>query len=342
MSYLSTSNTSRIHYIGAPFAAILMANLSACSEEPDPTVLAPVEETRPTEDDRILNGGAQMSDGSPVAPYMTMTLETNQELTSDGLIGGMTMDRDGNLYVADFGTHIWRVFPDGETVLLSSEFDDASGNFALGNGEILQSEWTNNRIYKIGPDGSRELFSDKNLDGPVGIVRRHQGDFIVANWRSKTLARIPAGGGDAEIVLEDPRMTQPNGVTIDEAGNIYIADLGTGSVFQWTPDGKLNVIAELPGKGNAHNVYVDGKLYVNKIWDHAVYVVDVKTGAYGLVSGNGRAGYKDGMVGVATLEEPNAITASHDGKSVYVSTHRGRMGRNQRAYMVVREIMLEK
>ncbi len=310
--------------------------ITACS---DSNKLPPMENTRPSSDEQILNAPGLMSDGQPVPPHQTTTLETSMELVSDGLIGGMTVAADGSIYTADLGSHIYKISASGETTLFSSEFDDPSGNLMLANGDILQSEWTNNRIYRITPDGKRELFSEVNLNGPVAIVERPQGDFIVANSRGKFLARVPENGGEAEIVLRDERVTQPNGLTIDSAGNIYIADLDSASVFRWAPDGELTSVVELPGSGNAHNVFADGMLYVNKIWDHVIYIVDPESGAYGIVSGNGRPGYADGATGTATLEEPNAIALAADGKSIYVNTHRGTMGRNQNARIIIRKIV---
>ena len=311
----------------------------ACS--PQQSVgLPPVEETRPSGDQRITEDIGNLSNGQPTPIHLTGTLETSVELTSDGLIGGMAIDQDGTIYAADLGSHIWKISPSGEAALFSDEFEDPSGNLVLGNGDILQSEWTNNRIYRISPDGSRTLFSEQNLNGPVGIVQRPSGDFIVANSRGKFLARVPAEGGDAEVILTDDRITQPNGVTIDPEGNVYIADLDSGNVFRWSVEGQVTSIVELPGRGNAHNVYANGYLYVTKIWDHAVYMVDPETGVYGLVSGNGRPGYADGVNGRSTVEEPNSIAVSPDGELLF-NTHRGRMGRNQTAHMVIRKLRAE-
>lgn len=340
MKYTSNrKQTSFTSYFWVPLVVVTVLNTAACS---DNTQLPSVDDTRPSQDSNILNSTGLMSNGLPIPPHTTTTVETSIELVSDGLIGGITIDQSGNIYTSDLGSHIWKITPDGKAVLFSSEFDDPSGNLALDNGEVLQSEWTNNRIYKISPDGTRTLFSEANLNGPVGIVQRPAGDFIVANSRGKFLARVPQNGGDAEVVLRDERITQPNGVTIDPDGNIYIADLDSGNVFKWTPEGKLSSLVELPGRGNAHNVYANGMLYVNKIWDHVIYVVNPESGAYGIVSGIGRPGYKDGITGVASIEEPNAISVTHDGKAIYFNTHRGTMGRNQTARIIVRKLQFDR
>lgn len=216
--------------------------------------------------------------------------------------------------------------PDGTTVLLNGEFNRASGNLPLPNGDLLQAEWSDNRIYRISPDGSRSIFAEGGLDGPVGIVQRPSGDFIVANSRGEFLARIPPEGGTAEVALRHAEMTQPNGVAIDSAGNIYVSDLDSGNVFKWMHSGEVVVVATLPGSGNAHAAVAGGALYVNKIWDHVIYRVELDTWAYGIVTGTGRPGYEDGPVGVATIEEPNGIAANAAQDVIFFNTQRGTMG----------------
>ena len=141
------------------------------------------------------------------------------------------------------------------------------------------------------------------------------------------------------MVLRHEDMTQPNGVTIDSAGNIYVSDLDGGKVFKWMPTGEVVILAELPGKGNAHAVVAGGALYVNKIWDHVLYRVELDTEAFGIVTGNGRAGYEDGPIGVATIEEPNGIATNTARDVVYFNTHRGRMGGGE-GRVIVRKLEL--
>ena len=318
--------------IGVSMVTVL--SLAACNRVAGP------EDTSPSEDPRILDAPAAMSDGSPIPEHRTVTIETSMELVSHGFIGGMSVDAEGNVYSTNFHESVWKIAPDGSATQLNDEFTSASGNFPLPNGELLQGEWTDNRIYRIKPDGTRTIFAEGGLDGPVGIVQRPQGDFIVANSRGEYLARIGPDGGEAEEVMRHPDMTQPNGVAIDEDGNIYVSDLDGGKVFKWTPAGDVEILAELPGDGNAHGAIAGGGLYVNKIWDHVIYRVDLETGAYGIVTGNGRAGYDDGPTGVATIEEPNGIATANDGRSIYFNTHRGTMGNGFPGRVIVRRLIL--
>lgn len=302
--------------------ALVAISAASCGAQEMP----PVEATRPSQDSRILESDGKMSDGSPIPAHITETVATSIEINSDGVIGGVSVDADGNIYNANFTSSVYRTAPDGTTVLLNDEFASASGNLPLSDGSLLQADWREDRIYRIEPDGTRSLFAEAGLDGPVGMLQRPNGDIIVANHKGPYLTRVPETGGAAEVVLRHEKMTQPNGVTQDDEGNIYIADLGTGIVLKWTPEGEVIELAELPGSGNAHNVVAGGALYVNKIWDHVVYKVDLETGAFGIVTGNGYAGYEDGPTGVATIEEPNGIATNAARDVVYFNTHRGTMG----------------
>ena len=77
---------------------------------------------RPSEDSRILDDNGLMSDGSSVNPHQTTTVITSMDMVSRGLIGGTSVDADGNIYNANFSESVWRTAPDGETVLLNDEF----------------------------------------------------------------------------------------------------------------------------------------------------------------------------------------------------------------------------
>ncbi len=282
-----------------------------------------------------------MSDGSPIPEHFTETVPTSIEMLSSGGIGGMSIDQDGSIFNTNFSESVWKTAPNGETTLLNGEFVSASGNLVLDTGDLLQCDWTENKIYRISPDGTRTVFAEDGLDGPVGILQRPTGDFIVANHRGKYLARVGSEGGPAEIVLRHDEMTQPNGVTMDDVGNIYVSDLGSGKVFKWTPDGDVEILAELPGRAaNSHAVVAGGALYVNKIWDHVIYRVELETGAFGIVSGNGRPGYDDGPVGVSTIEEPNGIATNSTKDVVYFNTHRGTMGRDFEGRVIVRRLLI--
>ena len=72
--------------------------IAACSAEK----MQPVEETEPSKDERILEASDLMSDGSPIPPHRTSTIETSIELPSYGGVGGVSVDAQGNVYNTNF------------------------------------------------------------------------------------------------------------------------------------------------------------------------------------------------------------------------------------------------
>ena len=57
------------------------------------------------------------------------------------------------------------------------------------------------------------------------------------------------------------------------------------------------------------------------------------------MSGTGRAGYDDGPIGVATIEEPNGIATNAARDAVYFNTHRGAMGGGE-GLVIIRKLVI--
>ena len=164
-----------------PIASLFFV-MVACGAQSE---LPPVEDTKPSEDPRILEASTMMSNGEAVLPHMVDTIETSIEMESTGAIGGVSVDSSGNVFNTNFADKVWRTAQDGSTIVLSDEFTAASGNYALENGDLLQSDWKEHKIYRIKPDGTRSVFAEGDLNGPVGIARYADGGFLVANYTGK-------------------------------------------------------------------------------------------------------------------------------------------------------------
>jgi sugar lactone lactonase YvrE len=101
-----------------------------------------------------------------------------------------------------------------------------------------------------GPAGSAEL------NTPVAVATDSQGDLYIAdgsNWRVRkvdangTITTI-AGNGTAGFSGDGGQATSaeisfPRGIAVDQAGNVYIADLNNYRVRRVTPDGRISSIA---------------------------------------------------------------------------------------------------
>lgn len=170
---------------------------------------------------------------------------------------GLGTDKDGNVYVADWGNHqIQKLSPTGEillkwvvpaynsTVTMPNDlaFD------SMGNMYITDSSF-HHHVQKFSPDrellltwGGRgsgdgefvrlqDIAIDRNHNDYIYIVDRFNhriqkfntnGDFIT-KWGTK-------GDGDGQF-------NEPCGIAIDSAGNVYVSERFNHRVQKFTPDG---------------------------------------------------------------------------------------------------------
>ncbi len=229
---------------------------------------------------------------------------------------GMTLDNDGNLIVCEHVTSsVVRESPDGS------------------KREALATHWGDNELNSpndviVASDGSI-LFSDPTygrMPG-FGLEREQDLDF-------QGVYRIPAGGGDLQLLVDD--FKQPNGLCFSpDESLLYVNDTERAHirVFDVGPDHQLSngrVFAENIGDGDLAKGVVDG-MKIDERGD--VYV----TGPEGIwvFSPEGE------HLGTIQVPEPtgNLNWGDDDWKSLYIpsstSIYRVRMkvGGNRLGYM---------
>jgi len=147
---------------------------------------------------------------------------------------GVAVDGAGNLYVADTGNNtIRKVSPAGVVTTLagsasSSGSTDATGSSARffapggvaldGSGNLYVADTNNNTIRKI---------------SPAGVVT--------------TLAGAAGSYGSADGTGSAARFTNPAGVAVDGAGNVYVADTGDYTIRKISPAGVVTTLAGAAG-----------------------------------------------------------------------------------------------
>ena len=152
---------------------------------------------------------------------------------------GISIDTGGNLYVCDNGNQtIRKVTSNGVVTLLAGQIGvkgNANGNAisALFNsphssavdssGNIFVADLVNRTIRKITADGTVSLFAGTN-----GLQGTNDG--------TGTLARF----------------TAPEGLAVDGANNLYVADQGANTIRKITPGGVVTTLAGL-GKASGTN-----------------------------------------------------------------------------------------
>ncbi|MEV7659608.1 RICIN domain-containing protein [Streptomyces anulatus] len=180
----------------------------------------------------------------------------------------LAMDIAGNLYVADGNNHrIRKITPDGTITTVagtngkgftgdggpatSARLDLPLGVAVDSTGALYIVDAHNNRIRKV------------DTDGNISTIAGHKG------------AGFTGDGGPATSA----QLSGPQGVTVDNAGNLNIADTGNHRIRKITSDGKIATIAGTTSKGFSG----DGGPATSAQLDHPVRVVLDSTGSLYIV-----------------------------------------------------------
>ena len=141
--------------------------------------------------------------------------------------------------------------------------------------------------------------------------------------------------------MESDLLKCPNGITLDDEHNLYVANFDNGDVIKVTPDGDASRLATLPGNNNGHLTYVEQSLYVVARGDHRIYRVSLD-GDVSPFAGDGVRGRKDGSAATARFSYPNDIAFDPKRRAFYVNDIASTTNEHTNlSPMVVRRIRLE-
>ena len=156
---------------------------------------------------------------------------------------GVTVDSSGNLYVSDTSNHrIRKITPDG----IVSTFSGSSAGFADGQGTVAKF----NLPVGITIDSSGNLYVSDTSNHVIRKISPSGSVSTVAGFG--TLGSTDGQGGSA-------RFTNPQGVAIDNSGNLYVADTGNHKIRKIDTSKNVTTIA---GSGTAG--FADGQGTVAK------------------------------------------------------------------------------
>lgn len=266
---------------------------------------------------------------SSVRSFSQLTVETFT--TPFEASGGISVDKSGVIYVANFGillnnatgTQVWKLLPDGTKNVFTNNLLGASGNSFGPDGNLYQSNIALNRISKIDTSGNTVTFASANIFSPVGIAVDPDGNVFVANCGSNTIAKITPQG-ISSVFASSTLLACPNGLTMDSNRNLYTCNFGNGNVLKIDTNGLVSQLAFIPGGNaypqgnNGHLTYANGVLYVvgrggNQIWKVTL------DGNTTLIAGTGVRGQQDGPALESTWSTPNGIRASNSGDTLYIN-----------------------
>lgn len=267
------------------------------------------------------------------------TLRLDQELDSRGALGGITVDRLGFLYVANFRDAVWRVSPEGEAEVLTRSLYGSSGNVVDSRGDLFQSNFFGNSITKIARTGEVTPFASDGLNGPVGLAVDPKDNLYVCNCSGNTLSKV-SPAGVVEPYAESERFACPNGITLGPDGYLYVTNFNHHDILKVSPEGEVSVFATVPGgAGNSHLAFSKGYFYVTKIIAQQLVRVSL-AGEVTALAGTGQPGHDDGPALEASFHRPNGIAASAAGDLLYINTLVGDYSQPKRSSITIRTVEL--
>jgi sugar lactone lactonase YvrE len=198
---------------------------------------------------------------------------------------------------------------------LEAQFHDPMGLAFDADGNLYVSDWVNHRIRMIGPDGRVTTVAGGGPPGPYGDL--FDGPAATA------------------------RFFGPEGLDVDDHGNIFVADTLNNRIRRISPEGLVTTVAgsgpgtlygfdgalvdgpaDIARFNDPSDVAVDaaGTLYVTDRLNHVIRKI-TPDGQVSTFAGSGQPGSADGVGQAASFELPNRITIDRDG-NLYVTEGR--------------------
>ncbi len=169
---------------------------------------------------------------SIVAGTGTRGTEISGPATSSplGVPTGVAVDTSGNLYIADYlNTVVEKVTPDGVLSIAAG-----SGNFGMPSpGPAVSSPLGNPRGVALDPSGNLYI-----ADSGYGVIERVTQAGVLSVVAGTGIRGTPTPG-----TATNSKLNNPYALTVDGAGNLYVADADNHVIVKVTSGGMLSIFA---------------------------------------------------------------------------------------------------
>jgi sugar lactone lactonase YvrE len=228
----------------------------------------------------------------------------------------LVVDATGNIFVAESDNNqVRKITPDGTVSTFAGDtasgYVDAKGKDARfyspggiaidSNGNLYVTDYSNQRIRKITPDGTVSTLAGSG------------------------------SGGYKDGAAADAQFYEPQGIAIDRAGNIYVSEGGNNTIRKITPDRIVSTLAGNKAAGykdaagtaaqfiNPLGIATDstGNVYVADWGNHRIRKIS-PAGVVTTLAGDGEPWFGDGPAHSAHFNYPSGIAIDANGV-IYVA-----------------------
>ncbi|CAF1254378.1 unnamed protein product [Adineta steineri] len=190
--------------------------------------------------------------------------QTNQQIIISNIIcWGLTIDKDGFLYVSDWENNEVRRWKQGDKKGELVAGGNGKGNhfnqldyptfiFADKDYSLYISDNENHRVMKWKKDAKEGIIvaggngqgnSLKQLSNPQGVIVDRLGQIYVADFSNHRVMRWCEGDKEGEIVVGENgsgiqlnQLNWPTGLSFDDEENLYVADAGNHRIQKFVID----------------------------------------------------------------------------------------------------------
>jgi sugar lactone lactonase YvrE len=232
---------------------------------------------------------------------------------------GVALDSLGNVYVGDTGNQLIRKITTGAVV---TTLAGSAGNVGTNNATGTSALFWGPQGLAVGTGNSVYVADSFN-----NAVRKVTSAGVVT-----TFAGNPAASGSTDASGTAATFSQPQGIAIDTAGNLFVADSANGTIRKVTSAGVVTTFAGSPSTGSADgspaNARFAGPAGVALDNSGNSFVADAQNGTIRIVSASGATatfagaagnfGSSDGTSNNAHFYAPQSTAVDSSG-NVYVS-----------------------
>ncbi|MCX6952896.1 MAG: hypothetical protein NTV51_12140 [Verrucomicrobia bacterium] len=195
------------------------------------------------------------------------------------------------------------------------------------------------------PGSSDGVGGAARFNGPTGVAVDGNGNIYVADAGNTSIRKITSNGtvstfaglsgiaGSTDGVGIGARFNAPQGLAVDSAGNVYVADTNNSTIRKITPAGTVTTLAGVAGQtggvdgpggvarfNGPYAVAVDGAgtVYVADFFNATIRKITAAGTVSTLAGFSGQAGFADGVGAAARFNQPYGVAVDGAG-SVFVA-----------------------